>query len=252
MKGEGTMKTKYKFLWVTIATVLVLSLSIGVARFYRTAELKRAGKETPVKGTTVVLKHYRGRDYHVAKEEYPGEYDIQKVNYDWHCFTQPDGTERYFAQKMIEFEVPYYQPDGTVLYDRQRAADLDGKKYSGEDLNEIKGLRVMDYEEYAAFCEEWQLTQVYTDPDLNYIVHSFYTEDYYYVQEFYGVTYEGSTAKLYIHDESTSSAVDSACHIYTVPTDQNVENVKIVYVYSEEQYDNILEFGKSYDPYNLF
>ena len=246
------MKTKTKIMLVTITTVLVLCLCVGVARLYRTVELKRAGMEKPVSGTTVVLKHYRGRDYHVAKEEYPGEYDIQTVNYDWHHTTNPDGTEEYFAQKMIYIEVPYLQLDGTVLYDRQLEADLDGKKYSRQDLDEIEGLRVMDYEEYAAFCEEWQLTQEYTDPDLNYIVRSFYTDEYYYVQEFYGVTYEGSTAKLYIHDESTPSVADSACQIYTVPTDQDVEDVKVVYVYSEEEYDNILEFGKSYDPFNLF
>ncbi len=214
----------------------------------REEELRQARIEYPFLDDTVVIQHYQGKDYYVAKKPYEGEHDIQEIDYEWNHITLPDGTKEYYAQKIDFQEVYFERPDGISGYMTEPVVDPEGKKYSTQQLQEVEALRVMDYKEYAAFCEEWEIAAKYTDPDLNYIVRNFYTEDFYYDRMFCGVQYEGSTAKLYVHESITSSVVASATHIFIIPTDQDVDTVEVIQIYSEEEYENILKFGQIKNP----
>ena len=244
------MKKATKRTIVILIGILCLAIVVWAApklyRAYQAERIEKANIEYPFLDN-IVIKRYRGKDYYVAKKPYEGEYDFQEIYYEWDHITLPDGTEEYYAQKMIYMEVPFIQEDGSVIYDQTLVADLDGKKYSRQELDESNTLRVMDYEEYTAFCERWEITPKYTDPNLNYIVRSFYPDRYHVPTKLFGVGYEDSAAVLYFH-EYTTILPEHGPQIFTIPTDQDVNSIEIVQVYTEEEYNNILEFGQTRNP----
>lgn len=246
------MKKTTKRTIVILIGILCLAVAVWAApklyRAYQAERIEKANIEYPFLDDNVVIKRYQGKDYYVAKKPYEGEYDFQEIYYEWDHITLPDGTEEYYAQKMIYMEVPFIQEDGSVIYDQTLVADLDGKKYSRQELDESNTLRVMDYEEYTAFCEQWEITPKYTDPNLNYIVRSFFSERYHVPTKLFGVRYEDSTAVLYFHDNHTVILPEHGPQIYTIPTNQDVDSVEIVRVYTEDEYKNILGIGPTWPP----
>ena len=204
-----------------------------------TEELRQANIEYPFLDDNVVMKRYQGKDYYVKKKPYEGEYDYQNLSYFW----IPND----------ELEEPIPGADGLTM--EWHHMTMDGINVENEirevnehPLEEAETLQVMNYEEYVDYCEEWRLYQKYSDPKLNYIVRSFYTEPYDIDSELSGIRYDNSTAELYFYEDKLSSLSYDGAFIYIIPTDQDVDNVEVVQAYSEEEYEDILGIAPTRVP----
>ena len=141
-----------------------------------------------------------------------------------------------------------YRRDYSGEYDIQcKSVGAESRAY----IDEMKGIDIctqMDYEQYRDYCEQFNLKQKYTDPDSLYLVCS--------ASEFLlradaslaAVEYCEDTAELYIRSKFEGATGDVAAFVCIVPTDVPVKNVRRVKLYTDEQYANILEYGKPYDP----
>lgn len=105
-------------------------------------------------------EEHDGETYYVMHGDYDGNYDIQHIDL------------------AIEFAI---EPNDEAV------------------LEAFNIQTVMDYDEYAAFCNKWHLGQTYSDSGLNYLVVAYANP--YAVRidvALAGVTYSGNTANLYI------------------------------------------------------
>lgn len=243
-------KTKKECIIVIVVLLLCAVIALWVApamyRMYtehrekmHAEELKEAKVEYPFLDN-IVIKRYQGKDYYVAKKSYKGEYDHQSLSYYW---TSNEALEEPIPGKVGEFKAEWHHMamDGIDVKNEVR-------EVNERPLEEAAVLQVMSYEEYVDYCEKWRLDQKYTDPDLKYIVRGRYTETYFDWVSLSDVRYEDTTAVLYFVEES-SSMLENGVKIYIIPTEQDVDTVEVVQVYSEEEYENILEFGQTSNPY---
>ena len=141
-----------------------------------------------------------------------------------------------------------YRRDYSGEYDIQcKSVGAESRAY----IDEMKGIDVctqMDYEQYRDYCEQFNLKQKYTDPDSLYLVCS--------ASEFLlradvslaAVEYCEDTAELYIRSKFEGVTGDVAAFVCVVPTDVAVKKVQRIVLYTDEAYENIVEFGTPYNP----
>lgn len=149
-------------------------------------------------------EEHDGETYYVMHGDYDGNYDIQHIDL------------------AIEFAIK--PNDEAVL----------------EDFNTQA---VMDYDEYAAFCNKWHLNQAYSERDSNYLVVA-YARPYAVRIDaaLAGVAYDGDTANLYIWDEPFGVAADMAAYMVVVPTNNDtIKNVGVISTISEEEWQGIID-----------
>lgn len=149
-------------------------------------------------------EEHDGETYYVMHGDYDGNYDIQHIDL------------------AIEFAI---EPnDETVL----------------EDFNTQA---VMDYDEYAAFCNKWHLNQAYSERSSNYLVVAYASP--YAVRidvALAGVTHDGDTANLYIWDEPFGVTADMAAYMVVVPTNNDaIKSVRAISTISEEEWREIID-----------
>ena len=205
------------------------------AELAREEELRQAKIEHPFLDDTVVIKRYQGKDYYVAKKPYKGEYDLQSL---MEVRLSNDELEAFEAEGKLR-EIAPGAEERSLEWHVIASGEYEIREVNECPLEEAETLQVMNYEEYVDYCEEWRLLQKYTDPEMNYIVRSFYIEPYDIDSEFFGIRYEDSTAQLCFYEDNLSLSYDGA-YIYIIPTDQEIDNVEIIQVYSEEEYEDIL------------
>ena len=125
--------------------------------------------------------------------------------------------------------------------------DLQFTKIEDPTLAEIVGYddfevsKVMSYDEYSEFCDNWSLNQEYTDRNKDYIVFSYidsYSSDL--EVSLAGVIYEEDVASLFIWDDADSGD-DLEGYAIIIPTNRNVRRVDINAVLSEDEWDDIVE-----------
>lgn len=233
------MKKATKRAIVILIGILCLSVAVWAApklyRVYQTLlreeELRQANIEYPVLDN-IVIKRYQGKDYYVKKKPYEGECDWQGICYELSSTLGLEGLRMERHKAPSDSKVP---------------SEGEMRSVNKRPLEEAEIIQVMDYEEYVDYCEEWRLHQDYADPDQNYIVRTFFTEPYRIDASFAGVGYEDSTAVLYF-DEATTKWGERGIQVFIIPTDQDVDTVEVVQVYTEEEYNNILEFGQTRNP----
>ena len=106
--------------------------------------------------------------------------------------------------------------------------DLQFTKIEDPTLAEIVGYddfevsKVMSYDEYSEFCDNWSLNQEYTDRNKDYIVFSYidsYSSDL--EVSLAGVIYEEDIASLFIWDDADSGD-DLEGYAIIIPTNRNV------------------------------
>ena len=231
------MKKATKRTIAILLGVLCLAVAVWAApklyRAWQAERIEKANLEYPFLDS-IVIKRYRGKDYYVAKKPYEGEYDWERLSYQW------------VSNEKLKEPIP--GEDGVRMERHVIAAGVEETKEVNErPLEEAAITKVMDYEEYVDYCEEWQLFKKYSDPDMKYIVRGLYTETYAISSSLSGVGYEGSTAVLYFVEES-SSMLENEVKIYIIPTDQDVNNVEVVQIYDDYQYGNILQYGQPQNP----
>ena len=109
------------------------------------------------------------------------------------------------------------------------------------EYDDFETSKVMSYDEYSEFCDDWSLNQEYTDRDKNYIVFSYvdsYSSDL--EASLAGVIYEEDIASLFIWDDADSGD-DLEGYAIIIPTNRNVRRVDINAVLSEDEWDDIVE-----------
>ena len=116
--------------------------------------------------------------------------------------------------------------------------------FESSDLEGIDVCEQMDYARYQAYCEQYGLTQTYTDPDRYYLVYSqskFAAPEV--NAELAAVEYRKDTAALYIFNEFSGVTGDVSAYVCVVPTDVAVKKVQRITLYSDEQYASIMDYG---------
>ncbi len=111
---------------------------------------------------------------------------------------------------------------------------------------------VMDYSEYESFCNEWGLKKAYSDISKNYIVFSYKSYGTPILEaRLASVEYSGNNANIYIWDDASGVAADISAYCIVIPTEKEIDNINIISVYTDEEFDNIVENGTPYDPSNI-
>ena len=125
--------------------------------------------------------------------------------------------------------------------------DLQFTKIEDPTLAEIVGYddfevsKVMSYDEYSEFCDNWSLNQEYTDRNKDYIVFSYvdsYSSDL--EASLAGVIYEEDVASLFIWDDADSGD-DLEGYAIIIPTNRNVRCVDINTILSEDEWEDMVE-----------
>ena len=101
--------------------------------------------------------------------------------------------------------------------------------------------KVMSYDEYSEFCDNWSLNQEYTDRNKDYIVFS-YVDSYSSDLEvsLAGVIYEEDVASLFIWDDADGGD-DLEGYAIIIPTNRNVRRVDINTILSEDEWEDMVE-----------
>ena len=150
------------------------------------------------------IEEHDGETYYVMHGDYDGNYDIQHIDL------------------AIEFAI---EPNDEAV------------------LEDFNTQAVMDYDEYAAFCNKWHLNQAYSERDSNYLVVAYASP--YAVRidaALAGVAYDGDTANLYIWDEPFGVAADMAAYMVAVPTNNDtIKSVRAISVVNEEEWQGIID-----------
>lgn len=169
---------------------------------------------------------------------------------------------RAYELRQAEIEYPLF--DGSVVIKHCQGEDyyVYKKAYEGEhDIQEIcedylvsdgfECCTVMDYDEYHSFCETWELTEKYNDPDMNYIVVSYAALDSTGAKASLAavdaVDLDHTSVKLYLWYKFYGVGGDIGI-VCIIPTKQPVTDVDVVRLTSEREYYYIHKYGVPYDP----
>ena len=154
-------------------------------------------------------------------------------------------------QRLNSFEVRTYRNSEyrVLTGDGEWKGDYDLQFTEIEDptLAEIVGYddfevsKVMSYDEYSEFCDNWSLNQEYTDRNKDYIVFS-YVDSYSSDLEvsLAGVIYEEDVASLFIWDDADGGD-DLEGYAIIIPTNRNVRRVDINTILSEDEWEDMVE-----------
>ena len=149
-------------------------------------------------------EEHDGETYYVMHGDYDGNYDIQHIDL------------------AIEFAI---EPNDEAV------------------LEDFNTQAVMDYDEYAAFCNKWHLNQAYSERGSNYLVIAYASP--YAVRidvALAGVAYDGDTANLYIWDEPFGVTADMAAYMVAVPTNNDaIKSIRAISTISEEEWQGIID-----------
>ena len=101
--------------------------------------------------------------------------------------------------------------------------------------------KVMSYDEYSQFCDNWSLNQEYTNRNKDYIVFS-YVDSYSSDLEvsLAGVIYEEDVASLFIWDDADGGD-DLEGYAIIIPTNKNIRRVDINTILSEDEWEDMVE-----------
>ena len=167
------------------------------------------------------------------------------------------------AYELRQANVEYPMFDGAVALKRYKGQDyyILKKAFDGEhdiqttcqdDLRGFDSSSIMSYEEYHNFCEKWQLSEKYHDPNMNYIVFSLSADSCYDAEAtLSAVEYNDSKVQLYLWYDFTGVTGDNAGFVCIIPSKQSNASVSCARLNTEAEYDCILRYGEPYDPNDL-
>ena len=160
------------------------------------------------------VETHDGETYYVMHGSYAGEYDVQYVNLNEEF---SDESESLDAEFVDSFET----------------------------------VAVMNYSEYADFCNRWHLGKKYTARNSDYLVVAQVARNAVRVSaDLAGIEYDGGTANLYIWDDSDGITADMASYMLVVPVERGkVQNVNAVEAISSSEWNEVLN-PTPYDPKN--
>ena len=127
----------------------------------------------------------------------------------------------------------------------------ESESLNAEFVDSFETMAVMDYSEYADFCNQWHLDKKYTDRNLDYLVVAQVARNAVIVSaDLAGIEYNEGTANLYIWDGAEGVTADMASYMLVVPVERGkVQNVNAIEVISVNEWSEIQD-PTPYDPRN--
>ena len=150
------------------------------------------------------VETHDGETYYVMHGSYSGEYDVQYVNLN------------------EEFS------------DESESLDT-------EFVDSFETMAVMDYSEYADFCNQWHLGKKYANRNLDYLVVAQVARNAVTVSaDLTGIEYNEGMANLYIWDDAEGVTADMASYMLVVPVERgSVQNVNAMEAISSDEWSEI-------------
>ena len=179
--------------------------------------------------------------YWTPKEK---EDDREVIYYDELCdiYSKMDYSDSTEIQKFNNYHIAKYKDKEFYIIDEDygeeydiKYIDLDEKFTEEEKSNqEFKNLpvsKIMDYDEYAKYCEEWKFEKKYDDKTSNYIVYSYESDDSYLKARLSEIEYNDDTAKLYMWTDYTLLDIPDTflykAYMLVVPTQEKINNIEV-------------------------
>lgn len=131
------------------------------------------------------------------------------------------------------------------VYDIQYSFFYDKESIPSEfNINEV-----LSFEEYKEYVENNDIAMKYSDETKNYIVVS-YCKTYSASIEarVADLEFNNGNAKLYMWEKSNGVVSDAAAYTLVIPVSKDIKRLDIVTVYTEEEFENIKEYGRTYNP----
>ena len=115
--------------------------------------------------------------------------------------------------------------------------------------NDFEKKQVMNYSEYESYCEKWGINKIYSDKTMKYIVVSYLFYDTPILEaRLAEVKYSENNVNLYIWDNTDGFTLDISAYSIVIPTENDVNNINVIGLYTSEEFDNIKKFDSPYDP----
>ena len=143
--------------------------------------------------------------------------------------------------------------DYTGEYDLQNILLSIENNENDEKITELfNKSNILNYDEYKAYCEKWQINQKYTDESLKYIIFSSMECETEGIDvKLADVKYRNSSVNLYLWDNLTGSYENVSMYFVIIPTENEVNNVNIIPIHTKQEYEYEKENPVSFfdDPY---
>lgn len=111
---------------------------------------------------------------------------------------------------------------------------------------------VMSYTSYKVYCNKWGIKAKYSDATKDYIVISYLS---------YGspildarladVEYNDSNVDVYMWDHASGVTADISAYVLVIPTEENINNINIIPVYTNAEFQNMRKYDTPYDPSDM-
>ena len=167
-----------------------------------------------------------GKTYYVLDKEYAGDFALQKLRF----LADGDGETETVGD---EIQIP-----------------LKGQPLPTDFRQET----VMDKAAYEAYCQRFGLTPAFPDHDGSYAVLACVAEgfDAVFVQVADAAA-EGDKLRLYFREEYHNPQPPETCvgFVLTVPVPASVTKLETISVYTQQQEENLKEYGVTYNPNNM-
>ena len=110
---------------------------------------------------------------------------------------------------------------------------------------------VMNYADYKSYCNKWGIKTKYSDSSKKYIVFSYLAYGSPILEaRLAGVEYNNSNVDIYMWDDASGFAADISAYVLVIPTEQNINNINIIPVYTYAEFKNIQSYDDTPYDYN--
>jgi len=236
MGQKSEIKISFKLLIgiIIIVTLIVLILSKTLIYNKNDAEIKNQPKEDNTNIKSDIM-------YWTPKEK---EDNRETIYYDELCdiYSKMDYSDSTEIQQFNNYHIAKYKDKEFYIIDEDYGEEYDlqyldlDEKFTEEEKSyqEFKTLpvsKVMNYDEYAKYCEEWKFEKKYNDKTSNYIVYSYESDDSYLKARLSQIEYNDDTAKLCMWTESTLLDIPDAflykAYMVVIPTQEKINNIEV-------------------------
>ena len=157
------------------------------------------------------------------------------------------------SQRLIPdtVSVKTYKNTDYYIIEKDYAGDYDIQYLSLADYDYLKidtfeVKEVMSYSNYKSYCDKWGINAKYSDSTKEYIVFSYQASRFITLKaRLAGIEYQNSNVDIYMWDSSHGLSGNSA-YVLVIPTEESINNINIIPVYTDDEFKNIQTYGASY------
>lgn len=152
------------------------------------------------------------------------------------------------------FYTEFYAGRTYYIYTGEYTGEYDIQEGYIDDRSTVttnfKTEKIMNYAEYAKYCEQWDLKQKYTDQNSNYIAISEYDIGATSVTaKLVDVKIDGSQATAFVYDSFKGVTADTAYFVIFVPVPSSVSQLKVEsLVVTKKEFENIKKYNSRNNP----